>query len=150
MKLCKQCTVGPVCAHRVELGRLKFPLIWLARQSVRNYAPQACSMTGKETALVDVTLLGPRTKMRGVQAAQIESRPWLEGFPVCQTLRQYQMLHLGIEETRAPMRIVRTKQTSTYFLACIGGEGRVLIDGSWRICREGYACLLPAHTLNAF
>jgi AraC-like DNA-binding protein len=26
----------------------------------------------------------------------------------------------------------------------------VLIDGRWRICREGFACLLPAHTLNAF
>jgi AraC-like DNA-binding protein len=26
----------------------------------------------------------------------------------------------------------------------------VLVDGRWRICREGFACLLPAHTLNAF
>jgi AraC-like DNA-binding protein len=25
-----------------------------------------------------------------------------------------------------------------------------LIDGNWRICREDYACFLPAHTLNAF
>lgn len=108
------------------------------------------SMTESEIELADVTTLGPRTRMRGVQAANIESRPWLEGFPVCQTLHQYQMLHLGIEETNAPMRIVRTKQTTTYFLACIGGQGRVLIDGRWRICREGYACLLPAHTLNAF
>jgi len=35
-------------------------------------------------------------------------------------------------------------------LACIAGKGRVLIDGRWRICREGYACFLPAYTLNAF
>jgi AraC-like DNA-binding protein len=60
------------------------------------------------------------------------------------------MVHIGIEQTEGPTRIVRTKQTTTYFLACIGGRGRVLIDGRWRICREGYACLLPAHTLNAF
>jgi AraC-like DNA-binding protein len=60
------------------------------------------------------------------------------------------MIHIGIEEAVAPMRIVRTRQTTTYFLACIGGRGRVLIDGRWRICREGFACLLPAHTLNAF
>ena len=25
-----------------------------------------------------------------------------------------------------------------------------MIDGSWRLCREGYACFLPAFTLNAF
>ena len=80
----------------------------------------------------------------------VDSRPWIKGFPVCQTLNQYQILHIGIQETVAPTKIVRTKQTTTYFLACINGQGRVLIDGRWRICREGYACLLPAHTLNAF
>jgi AraC-like DNA-binding protein len=85
-----------------------------------------------------------------VRAVKVESRPWLEEFPECQTLNQYQMLHVGIEEAQAPTRVVRTKQTTTYFLACIGGQGRVLIDGSWRVCKEGYACLLPAHTLNAF
>jgi len=88
--------------------------------------------------------------MRGVQATNVEPRPWLASFPVCQTLNHYQMLHLGFQETQGPTRIVRTKQTTTYFLACIGGQGRVLIDGRWRVCKEGYACLLPAHTLNAF
>jgi AraC-like DNA-binding protein len=65
-------------------------------------------------------------------------------------LNQYQILHLGVQKTTAPTRIVRTKQTSAYFLACTKGKGSVLIHGSWRICREGYACLLPAYTLNAF
>lgn len=100
--------------------------------------------------LVDITVHSPATVMRGVQGASIEPRPWIEGFPVSHTLNQYQMLHLGIEATRAPTKIVRTRQSTTYFLACIGGKGRVLIDGRWRTCREGYACLLPAHTLNAF
>ncbi|MGA2246850.1 MAG: AraC family transcriptional regulator [Verrucomicrobiota bacterium] len=107
-------------------------------------------LSSSEIALTDVTVFGPRTRMRGVRAPNIESRSWLESFPVCQALNQYQMIHIGIEETRSPMRIVRTKQTSTYFLACIGGQGSVLVDGRWRICREGFACLLPAHTLNAF
>ncbi|MGN6554708.1 MAG: AraC family transcriptional regulator [Verrucomicrobiota bacterium] len=69
---------------------------------------------------------------------------------MCKSLSQHQMIHIGIQETVSPYRIVRTKQSTTYFLACIGGKGKVLIDGSWRICKEGYACLLPAHTLNAF
>lgn len=107
-------------------------------------------MSSTETELTDVTVFGPRTRMRGVRAVNVEARSWLEGFPICQTLNQYQIVHTGIEETSAPMRIVRTKQTTTYFLACIGGQGRVLVDGRWRVCREGFACLLPAHTLNAF
>src|ERR1044072_9857697 len=98
----------------------------------------------------DTTIHSPRTRMRGVQAENVESRPWLLEFPLCRTLNQYRISHVGLQEAAHLTRIVRTKQTSTYFLACIGGRGRVLIDGRWRICREGYACLLPAHTLNSF
>jgi len=107
-------------------------------------------MTETSAELVETTVHSPRTRMRGVQAVNVEPRPWIEKFPVCQALNQYQILHIGIQETEAPTRIVRSKQTTTYFLACIKGKGTVLIDGRWRICREGYACLLPAHTLNAF
>jgi AraC-like DNA-binding protein len=107
-------------------------------------------MTDPQQELVDVTIHNPRTRMRGVVASNVEMRPWLGGFPVCKALNQYQIIHVGFQETLAPMRIVRTKQTTTYFLACIGGRGRVLIDGRWRMCREGYASLMPAHTLNAF
>jgi AraC-like DNA-binding protein len=100
--------------------------------------------------LTDLTIHSPRTRMHGVRAMNVELRPWIANFPACQTLNQYQMVHVGIQEAVAPTKIVRTKQTTTYFLACFGGRGRVLIDGRWRICREGFACLLPAHTLNAF
>jgi AraC-like DNA-binding protein len=107
-------------------------------------------MSGQHEELRDVTLHSRRTKMRGVRAPNAESRPWIEAFPVCQPLTQYQMVHIGIEEAVAPMKILRTRQTTTYFLACFGGRGRVLLDGHWRICHKGLACLLPAHTLNAF
>jgi AraC-like DNA-binding protein len=100
--------------------------------------------------LTDVTIHGPRTRMRGVRAVNAELRPWIENFPECPALNQYQVIHVGVTETAAPMKIVRTKQTTTYFLACFGGRGHVLIDGRWRVCKEGFACLLPAHTLNAF
>ena len=107
-------------------------------------------MNKPQENLTDVTIHSPRTQMQGVRAANVESRPWIEDFPVCQPLNLYQIIHVGIQEAVAPTRIVRTNQTTTYFLACFGGRGRVLIDGRWRICREGFACLLPAHTLNAF
>ncbi len=107
-------------------------------------------MTGTLFEMKDVTILGPRTQLHGVKAANVESRPWIAPFPVCRALNQHRILHVGIQEAAAPMRIVRTRQSSTYFLACYEGKGRVLIDGRWRICRSGSACLLPAHTLNAF
>jgi AraC-like DNA-binding protein len=107
-------------------------------------------MNPSPVELVDVTVHSPRTKMRGVRATHVELRPWIADFPISHTLDQYSMVHIGIQEAIAPTRIVRTKQTTTYFLACFGGRGRVLIDGRWRVCREGLACLLPAHTLNAF
>lgn len=107
-------------------------------------------MSETREELTDVTIHSPRTRMIGVKAANVEPRPWIASFPICPVLSQYQIIHLGFQKTTAPTRIVRTKQTTAYFLACLGGKGKVFIDGRWRICREGYACLLPAHTLNAF
>jgi len=107
-------------------------------------------MSEPHEELSDITVHNPRARMRGVRAPNVEPRPWIESFPVCQVLSQYQIVHVGTHETTAPMKIVRTKQTTTYFLACYGGRGLVLIDGRWRVCRAGLACLLPAHTLNAF
>jgi hypothetical protein len=71
--------------------------------------------------LADVIVHARGSRIRGVKAAHIESRPWIERFPVCPALGQYQLVHVGIMETMAPTRIVRTKQTTTYFLACFGG-----------------------------
>jgi AraC-like DNA-binding protein len=100
--------------------------------------------------LADVTIHSPRTRTRGVKAPNAESRPWIKDFPVCAALTQHQIIHVGIMEAAHPTRIVRTRQTTTYFLTCFEGSGRVLIDGRWRTCESGFACLLPAHVLNAF
>jgi AraC-like DNA-binding protein len=100
--------------------------------------------------LTDVTTLNPRTRIQGVRSPSAELRPWIENFPVCAAFDQYHIVHVGIEKAVPTTRVVRTKQTTTYFLACYGGKGRVLIDGRWRLCKKGMACLLPAHTLNAF
>jgi AraC-like DNA-binding protein len=98
----------------------------------------------------DVTVHSRGTVTRGAKAPHVAPRPWLDHFAVCPLLTQHQLLHVGIMHTTAPTQIVRTRQTTTYFLACFGGRGKVLIDGRWRVCAEGYASLLPAHTLNGF
>jgi AraC-like DNA-binding protein len=103
-----------------------------------------------EQPVTDVTVHARGTHMRGVKAPQIEARPWIANFAECPALAQYQIVHVGIMQAVAATRIVRTKQTTTYFLACFSGRGHVLIDGAWRLCSAGSASLLPAHTLNAF
>lgn len=113
--------------------------------------PRQRGLNGIEDELCrDETVHAERSVMRGVKAPNVEPRPWIDQFPVCPALSQHHLLHVGIMETAAPTRIVRTRQTSTYFLATFSGKGKVLIDGQWRVCGPGYACLLPAHTLNAF
>ena len=107
-------------------------------------------MTRQIEELSDVTIHAARSRLRGIKALNVEWRPWIADFPECPALNQYQMIHVGIMEAVVPTRIVRTKQTTTYFLACFGGKGKVFIDGQWRACGAGSACLLPAHTLNAF
>jgi AraC-like DNA-binding protein len=42
------------------------------------------------------------------------------------------------------------KQSGTFFMACLKGEGRILVDGRWQVCRAGVGCLLPPHMLHAF
>ena len=100
--------------------------------------------------LSETHILGPRTRQWVVQVSQHDSRAWLAGAPVCPALGLHQIAHVGVAETRSPYRIVRPKQSGIYFMACFGGQGRVLVDGRWQICRAGYACLLPLHIMNAF
>ena len=101
----------------------------------------AMSPRDSSEQLSDFTVHATGSRIRGVKAADVQPRPWIESFPVCPALNQYRLVHVGIMETTAPTRIVRTKQTTTYFLACFGGKGKVLIDGRWRLCGISFASL---------
>ncbi|UUO07162.1 AraC family transcriptional regulator [Blastopirellula sp. J2-11] len=46
-------------------------------------------------------------------------------------------------EATIPIEITRTNLSGTFFLACFGGEGLVLIDGEWRQVSAGQACIQP-------
>jgi AraC-like DNA-binding protein len=116
----------------------------------KNRADNVPNVHPGDSELIDITVHARDTRFSGVKAANVEPRPWIENFPACPALNQHRFMHVGIMDTTAPTRIVRTKQTTTYFLACFGGRGNVLIDGRWRLCGAGFASLLPAHTLNAF
>ena len=100
--------------------------------------------------LIETHIHGEDTEFRVVRATTNDKRPWLKGAPVCQALSAHQIVHAGVMIAREPYRIVRQHQSGVYFLACVGGEGRVLVDGRWQRCAKGMAVALPAFMANAF
>ncbi|WP_050029108.1 AraC family transcriptional regulator [Verrucomicrobium sp. BvORR034] len=100
--------------------------------------------------LSETHILGEATTQKVVRVDVRDRREWLAKAPACSALAQHRIAHLGICEAQSPYNIVRMKQSGTYFMACYGGEGRILVDGRWQRCRAGMACLLPPHLLNAF
>lgn len=93
---------------------------------------------------------GADTVSQVVRAHTRDRREWLQGAPVCSVLDAHQIAHAGVMTARAPYEVVRLRQSGVYFLACVGGEGRVLVDGRWQKMGEGSAVALPAFMTNAF
>ncbi len=100
--------------------------------------------------LTETHILGGKSTQTVVRVDDLDSREWLASAPKCSALAQHRIAHLGVAKAVAPYAIVRKKQSGTYFMACFGGEGRILVDGRWMVCKAGMACLLPPHMLNAF
>jgi AraC-like DNA-binding protein len=100
--------------------------------------------------LSETHIMGPRNRLWAVRATVDDRRPFLADSPICHGLSRYHMAHLGVQAAAHPYRIVRTHQSGTFFMACVGGEGRVLADGRWEAVTAGTACLLLPHMLNAF
>jgi AraC-like DNA-binding protein len=101
-------------------------------------------------ALTETHIHGNHTKFQVVRASLEDKRPWLKGAAFCPALGSHQIVHAGVMTARVPYRIVRQHQGGVYFLACVEGEGRVLVDGRWQKCGAGMAVALPAFMANAF
>lgn len=78
-----------------------------------------------------------------------DPRDWLASAPVCEGLAQYHMTHCGMMQAKFPLTIWRDHLSGTFFLACVGGAGEVLIDGQWQTVRSGQACVQPPFMTNA-
>lgn len=107
-------------------------------------------MTPRHQNLSETHIVGEGTRQKILRANELDHRSWLAGSLVCPALDRHQIVHLGVCEAQAPYEIVRMKLSGTYFLACVEGEGRILVDGRWQVCKKGMACLLPPHLLHAF
>jgi len=103
-----------------------------------------------DDSLTEITILGDRTRHRGVKAARIAPQSWTERLGNCSVLPEFNMIHLGVVDAVPPYRFVRPDLIATTFLACLSGEGRVLVDGEWVPCSSGTAVLLLPHTTTAY
>ncbi len=101
------------------------------------------------STLENIRVLGDRTRVQVVKGSDDDNRDWLQGAPVCHLLAQRQIIHVGIMRAFSPFEIVRTDQSGTFMLACVDGEGSILVDGSWKKVVAGQACLLPPFVANA-
>lgn len=68
----------------------------------------------------------------------------------CPLLAHRLLSHVGVGDAAPPYQVVRTNLSGAYLHACLGGEGRMLLDGRWRPHRAGMVTLAPAHVLHAF
>jgi AraC-like DNA-binding protein len=97
----------------------------------------------------DVQVFGGKTRYRVIRADLEDARSWLDKGKHCQLLQQHHISHVGVMEAVAPFEIVRTNLGGTYMIACIEGEGVVLVDGAWKKIRANQACLQPPFMMNA-
>jgi AraC-like DNA-binding protein len=97
----------------------------------------------------DVEIIGARTRFIAVLGRIVEERSWLRGMPECALLAAHNIAHTGVLDARRPYEIVRIDQSGTFMLACLEGEGVVMVDGSWKKISEGQACLLPPFVMNS-
>lgn len=79
-----------------------------------------------------------------------KTREWVVRASDCPSLRVHQIAHVGLADAAPPYRMVRNSLRGAYLLACVAGEGRILLDGRWQVCKAGTACLAPPHVLHAF
>ena len=92
----------------------------------------------KTTELVETHIVGADTREMKVRAEE------------CPALALHHIAHTGVADAAAPYEMVRLDLSGTYFLSCSAGRGRILLDGRWQLCKQGWACLAPPHALLAF
>lgn len=94
-------------------------------------------------------ILGRSTRLQVVRSSGEDEREWLREAPICSQLARARIAHCGVMHAVHPMEIIRPQLSGSFFLACFGGEGEVLIDGNWKRVAHGFACVQPPFITNA-
>lgn len=78
------------------------------------------------------------------------TRRWSLDVKQCPDLGEHHIAWLGLDTVHAPYRRVRLAPSGSFLLACLEGEGRVLLEGREQRVTAGQLCLAPPRVLNAF
>jgi AraC-like DNA-binding protein len=73
----------------------------------------------------------------------------LEG-AACAELAAHRIARLGLDDAEAPYYRVRMRPGGSFLMACLSGEGRVLLEGRWQKVVAGTVCMAPPRLVNAF
>lgn len=92
----------------------------------------------------DIEVFGASTRWDVVRADTRDSRSWLLDSPVCPILGSHHIAHVGRMWAKPPFEVARVEASGTFMLVGLKGEGETLVDGNWRLIKEGQMCLLPA------
>jgi AraC-like DNA-binding protein len=90
-------------------------------------------MAAMPEQLSDIHILGAQTREQRLTAEQ------------CPQLKRFHIKHVGIIDAAEPFHIFRANTGGTFFLACDGGAGHVMIEGRWMKLRAGAGCMSPPH-----
>jgi AraC-like DNA-binding protein len=88
--------------------------------------------------------------LRETHMVGAKTREWLVSSHICPALARHRISLTGISDARHGFQFVRPAPQMSQLLICHGGEGRVLIDSSWRRCGEGMAYVTPPRVLHAY
>jgi AraC-like DNA-binding protein/mannose-6-phosphate isomerase-like protein (cupin superfamily) len=89
-------------------------------------------------------------EMRETTVDGSQTRRWVVEAGECAALVVQRVARLGIDEAVAPYRRVRMSPAGSFVLACVKGQGRVLLEGKWQRVKAGMVCLAPPRVPNAF
>jgi AraC-like DNA-binding protein len=78
------------------------------------------------------------------------TRRWVLEAGECTELASCRIARVGIDEAVPPYERVRLRPAGSFLLACLSGEGRVLLDGRWQRIAAGEVCMAPPRVVNAF
>lgn len=94
-------------------------------------------------------VFGDESQVEVVRSTEMDGREWLGDAPVCKALAKHNILHAAVMHAKEGFAVSRAHQSGTFMLACLAGEGMVLVDGRWKKVKAGQACLLPPFVANS-
>ena len=97
----------------------------------------------------EIHKLGQDTHYDMVRASTDDQRDWIQHAPVCPSLLNHRIVHVGVMRACRPFEVSRSYQTGSYFMATWAGRGEIMVDGEWVKMGAGQACILPARFPSA-